>query len=303
MSTPHPSPTPVIASRARRRAARHGLAALLVVASGLSVCAAQARAGDETNACVASYERSQVLRRDHKLGRAREELRSCARATCPALVRNDCITWLDQVQAAFPSLTIRAVKDGNDVAKVKVIEDNEVVATQLDGSALEVEPGEHAFRFETEGAPPVTMTIVVRERERDRVVPVTFVTPHHAGSTSRRDAQAPQSRPVPPGIFVLGGVGLAGIATFAVLGSIGKSDESSLRNSCSPKCSNSSIDKVRTEYIAADVAVGVGAAALVTAGLWYLLRPGQTEGAPGADGGVSIAPGPRGAVIGWSGRF
>jgi hypothetical protein len=277
------------------------LAAVILAASGLSVCTAQARAADETSACLASYERAQVSRRDHRLGRARDELRSCSRAACPSLVRNDCITWLDQVQTAFPSLTIRAVKDGSDVASVKVIKDNEVVATRLDGTSLEVEPGEHRFRFETDDAPPVSMTIVVREREKDRVVPVAFVSPHHPSAPDA--ANAATTHPVPLGVWVLGGVGLAGIASFVVLGSVGKSDESSLQRSCSPNCSSGPIDKVRTEYMTADVGLGVGAAALVTAGVWYLLRPGRTEGAAAPQDGIAIAPGPRGAVLEYGGRF
>jgi hypothetical protein len=281
--------------------AGRALSTVILAASALSVCTAQARAADETSACLASYERAQVSRRDHRLGRARDELRSCSRAACPSLVRNDCITWLDQVQTAFPSLTIRAVKDGADVASVKVVEDNEVVATRLDGTSLEVEPGEHRFRFETNDAPPVSMTIVVREREKDRVVPVAFVSPHHAAAPEAVDAAA--SRPVPLGVWVLGGVGLAGIASFVVLGSIGKSDEGTLQRSCSPNCSTGSIDKVRTEYMAADVGLGVGAAALVTAGVWTLLRPARTEGPPAPQDGIVIIPGRGGAVLEYGGRF
>lgn len=285
---------------------RRVLIAGLVLATPLSaVCTSQARAGDENSACLAAYERAQVSRRDHKLSRAREELKSCSRVACPALVRNDCITWLDQVQTAFPSLTIRAVKDGSDVADVKVTVDNEVVATHLDGTSLEVEPGEHTLRFETDGAPPVTMTIVAREREKDRVVPVTFVTPHHEAQAAGDDGAAEPGRPVPAGVWVLGGLGVAGLATFGVLGALGKADESSLRSSCSPNCSAGSIDKVRSEYVGADVALGVGAAALVTSGLWYLLRPGKTAGEPSPDDsqGITVAPGRDGAMVQFRGRF
>jgi hypothetical protein len=305
MSARHASRTAAAVVSTRAPIASRALAAWLVATLGVSVGMSRARAADETGACVAAYERSQVLRRDHKLGRAREELRVCARAACPALVRNDCVNWLDQVQTAFPSLAIRAVKDGNDVAKVRVTQDNEVVATRLDGTSLEVEPGEHGFRFETDGAAPVTMTVVVREGEKDRVVPVAFVSPHHraAGSEAAPGDAGPSSRPIPVGVFVLGGVGVAGIATFAALGSIGKSDENSLRTSCSPNCSPGAIDKVRTEYVAADVGLGVGAAALVAAGVWYMLRPGKTEAAPAPQDGLVVAPGRGGAAIEWTGRF
>jgi hypothetical protein len=279
-----------------------------LVARGFSVAAvlsafalhAPAAGADEKSACVASYERSQVLRRDHRFARAREELRSCSRVACPALVRNDCITWLDQVQTAFPSIAIRALKDGSDVANVKVIEDNEVVATRLDGSSLEVEPGEHNFRFETDGAPPVTMTLVVREREKDRVIPITFTSPHSAVAT---DDSANVSRPTPVGVYALAGVGVAGIATFAIVGAIGKSKDTNLEGSCSPNCAQSSISAVKTDYIVADVGLGVGAAALVSAGIWYLTRPRQTEGTSPPKDGLAVNPTRGGATVGWSGTF
>jgi hypothetical protein len=273
--------------------------ALGVATTALASSAPEAQGADEKSACVASYERSQVLRRDHRFQRARDELKSCSRVACPALVRNDCITWLDQVQTAFPSIAIRAMKDGGDVANVKVIEDNEIVATRLDGTSLEVEPGEHTFRFETEGAPPVMLTLVVREREKDRVVPVTFTSPHAANA----DDGALMSRPVPVGVYVAAGLGVVGLGAFAVLGGVGKNEQSSLEGTCSPNCSSSSIDKVRTDYIAADVGLGVGAAALVSAGVWYLLRPKHAEGAPAPGATVGVAPSRGGALVGWSGTF
>ncbi len=286
------------ASPARRPSGGARLLAACAVIASLAALAPSAGA-DEKSACVASYERSQVLRRDHRFQRAREELKSCSRVSCPALVRNDCITWLDQVMTAYPSIAIRAVKDGADVANVKVIEDNEIVATRLDGTSLEVEPGEHSFRFETEGAPPVVLTLVVREREKDRVVPVSFVSPHHV------DVAAPllATRPTPIGVYALAGLGVVGGVSFAVLGGVGKGDESSLRGSCSPSCSQSSIDKVRSEYVAADVALGVGGAALVAAGVWYLLRPSHAEEASPAPAGVAVAPSRGGAVVEWRGVF
>jgi hypothetical protein len=285
----------------RRRAGRTFVATTATLL--LALQATEARGTDEKTTCVESYGNSQQLRRDHQLGRAREELRSCSRAACPALVRTDCIAWLDAVQAAFPSLAIRAVKDGGDIANVKVIDDNEVIAARLDGSSLEVEPGEHTFRFETDGAPPVVVKLVVREREKDRVVPVTF-----ASSSGAPDAVAPaelpgSSRPVPPGVFVLGGVGVAGFATFGVLGLIGKNAESSLDNTCKPNCSQRAIDKVRTEYIVADVGLGVGAAALVSAGVWYFLRPRRIDEAPPSPSGVALVPARGGAALEWNGVF
>jgi len=265
--------------------------------------APEARGTDEKNSCVASYDSSQELRRDQRLGRAREELRSCSRAACPALVRTDCIAWLEQLQAEFPTLAIRAEKDGSDVANVKVIVDNEVVATRLDGSSLEVEPGEHTLRFETDGAAAVVLKLVVREREKDRLVPVSFVSASHAPEGAASTETPRFSRTVPLGIFVLGGIGVAGFLTFGVLGLVGRNGESSLESTCKPDCSQAAIGKVRTEYIVADAALGIGAAALVSAGLWYFLRPRRPYEAPPNPGGVALVPGRDGAVLKWNGTF
>jgi hypothetical protein len=268
----------------------------------LTLQAPEARGADDKNSCVASYGSSQELRRDQHLARAREELRSCARAACPALVRTDCIAWLDQVQAEFPTLAIHAQKDGVDVANVKVMVDNEVAAARLDGSSLEVEPGEHTLRFETEGAPPVVIKLVVREREKDRPIPVAFLSPSF-GLEGAAPAETRYSRTVPVGTFILGGLGVAGLATFGVLGLVGKNRENSMDTTCKPNCSQTAIGNVRDEYIGADVALGVGAAALLAAGIVYLVHPRQRDEAPPTPGGVAVVPGRDGAALEWNGTF
>ena len=274
----------------------------IAAASLLTVHAPVARA-DDKNSCVGSYGSSQELRRDQHLARARDELRSCSRAVCPALVRTDCIAWLDQVQAEFPTLAIRAQKDGGDIANVRVSVDNQVVAARLDGRSLEIEPGEHTLRFETEGAPAVAMTVVLREREKDRVIPVSFVSTSRRPDGAARAEALPFFRAVPVGSYVLGGVGIAGLATFGVLGLIGKSRESSLDDTCKPNCSQTSIGNVRTEYMVADVALGVGAAALVSSGIWYFLRPRGPHETPPSPDGVALVPGRDGVVLKWNGTF
>ncbi len=288
---------------ARRTNVHKNATVAAAVALSLFVSHAPAARADEKSACVASYDHSQVFRRDHRLARARTELQSCARADCPALVRTDCIAWLDQVQNAIPSLAIRAAKDGEEIATVKVIADEEIIATRLDGSSLEVEPGEHTFRFETEGAPPVVLKLLVHEREKDRVVAVTFASSPEPERAKVETNARRFIRPVPPGMYVLGGVGVAGLAAFGVLGLIGKNDESALVSTCSPNCTPSAIGKVRGEYVGADIGLGVGAAALVSSVIWYVLRPKQPIGAPAPRDGITVAPGRNGAVLAWNATF
>ena len=110
---------------------------------------------------------------------------------------------------------------------------------------------------------------------------------------------------VVPGEFVeaqeVGAVGVVGLVSFAVLGAVGRGDESQLKSSCSPNCAKADIDSVRTKYALADVSLGAGIASLGVAAIWYALRPTR-EAQPTATG-LLVAPSTRGALVGWSQRF
>ena len=127
-----------------------------------------------------------------------------------------------------------------------------------------------------------------------RLVSVKFVTPKPASSApvaARADAkstnEAPR-RPVPVLTYPLLGAGIAGIAGFAIFAGIGKSKQSSLENSCEPHCSPSDLSPMKTEYLVGDVALGVGAAALIGAAIVYLTRPAEAGSSVPA---ISIGPG------------
>src|SRR5207237_6419559 len=55
--------------------------------------------------------------------------------------------------------------------------DDRPIRDRLDGTAIEVDPGEHLIHFETDGKPPVDKTVVVREGEKNRVIDVVLGTP------------------------------------------------------------------------------------------------------------------------------
>jgi hypothetical protein len=63
-------------------------------------------------------------------------------------------------------------------------------------------------------------------------------------------------------VYVLGAMGLVGFAAFGVLASVGKGDETSLRDSCAPDCSRSSVDLAapRLPRRPVDVVAGAGGA-------------------------------------------
>jgi hypothetical protein len=135
-----------------------------------------ARAADPSTAdCLGASESSIKLRGDHKLREARARLLVCAAASCPDDVRSECERHVTEVNASIPTLVFEA-KDagGNDLTAVKVTMDGAVLAERLEGTAISLDPGEHAFTFEVAGQPPVQKSFVLREGEKDRRERIVF---------------------------------------------------------------------------------------------------------------------------------
>jgi len=108
--------------------------------------------------------------------RSAPQLLTCASANCPADIRKDCTSRVEEVNAQIPTVIFRA-KDasGADITAVKVTMDGEVLADRLEGTALSIDPGEHTFTFETAGQSPVTKKLVIQQNQKDRAEVVTFL--------------------------------------------------------------------------------------------------------------------------------
>ena len=113
----------------------------------------------------------------------------------------------------------------------------------------------------------VLPTVTIREGEKNRKLQVQLGTrsePEHPAA----------SRPIPPLVFVLGGVGLVGLGSFAFFGIRAKNDEAELRDSgCQPRCDVDEVDAVFEKQVIADVSLGIGVAALAAATIVFLTRP------------------------------
>jgi hypothetical protein len=103
-------------------------------------------------------------------------------------------------------------------------------------------------------------------------------------------------RPVPTGVWILGGFALAGAAGFATLGLIGNQKKQSLENTCKPFCAPSDVDVVQHQYMAADISLGVGVVALVVGSIVFFTRPEVPFQ-------VGVAPSPSGISLSASGKF
>jgi hypothetical protein len=244
----------------------------------LGLWSAPALADDAKQACVTAHSSSQELRKASKLKEASEQLVACARPECPGAVRADCAKWLGEVQAEVPSLVVVATDaNGSDVADVRVLVDGGVVASELNGQPIAVNPGKHTLRFERDGANPVERQVLIRVGERNRRVEVQFSPRLAGGGPEPRPevddtASAPTSGGVPAATFILGGVGVLGLAGFTYFALDGRKKEDDLA-ACKPDCPSDDVSSVRTSYLLGDVSLGVGVVALAGAAYFLFSAP------------------------------
>jgi hypothetical protein len=277
---------------------RPGFVAMLLLGC---TAASVASAADDKDTCVRAVEHAQNARIDGKLREAREGFVICARAVCPAAIREDCTHWVADVDASLPSVVFDAVwGNGGDVTGMTVLLDGAPLAGAEKGRAVAVDPGEHTFRFEVAGAAPIETRNVIHEGEKNRVLHIVF-TPSTAATTvpivpSASPAAAPPQTSAPPGlwqkpvperpqvepstrsrvptsVFVFGGVALAGFVSFAYLGLAGTGQLDSLRSTCGHICNPSDVNSARNEILLGDILGLVGLAAAGVATWVFLSRP------------------------------
>lgn len=248
---------------------RLGLIALASLAA--TTVAHEALAEPDRARCIEAYEAGQQKRQDGQLSAARDELLVCVQQACPDFVQPDCERWLGEVNALLPSIVVAAKGvDGSDVTAVRVFLDDQLVAEQLDGRPITVDPGAHELRFEHGAEPPKRSSIVVQQGVKNRVVEVSWekVVDPPAPAPVAPPAPPSEERGQPVAAYVLGGLGIAAFGSFAAFGILGKNEADDLNARCGEgappggQCTKSEIDATRVKLIAADVSLGVGAGLL-----------------------------------------
>jgi len=285
--------------------------AQLVPLLALGLVARSASADGPTKVeCNARYEQGLSLRAHGKLQAARGALVTCASTSCPSQLREECARRAEEVNAQLPSVVFE-VKDaeGADLSNVTIVMDGAPLTSKLDGSAITIDPGEHAFQLTVSGQPPVARTLLIREGDkgrRERVVigspppeaPAVPATPVLPAATR----PAPEPAPAEAGgsrrhviAYVVGGAGIVGIGVGAAFGAAAFSQWSSAKSDCPTACGANTTarnDATREKSIASTsatvstagfIAGGVGVAA---GAVLLLLSPGRSTQAAG----VRIAP-------------
>jgi hypothetical protein len=284
--------------------------------STAALCAASLgarRASADDEVCRRAYVETQRLQRAAQFQAARRQAVVCGQDVCSETVREQCSAWLESIERALPTLVIDA-RDGVGaaLAEVRVEANGELLAERLNGRALELDPGEYVLRFRY-GEQVVEQRTLIREAEKYRRLGVRFdlwpgppaaelvSVPQPAAGPLPVASAAPGTAPllsgtagantdtpapIPTASYVLGGVGVASLATFAVLASSGYAEERHLRNTCAGACTSDAVDSVRTRYVVGDLALGVGVTSLIAAAVVWIWAPSD----PGATGRLSLGP-------------
>jgi hypothetical protein len=260
----------------------------LALATLLSVAALTVEArGDQKltkAACIDAFDRAQVARREGALQRAHEHLMLCSNETCPVLVRVDCNDALRQVEAAQPTVILRAsTPSGAAAADVKVELDGHPLDGTLDGRPVVVDPGKRIFVFRSRSSKPATVEIDISPGAKDRVVNVTLDPLDEAASTAAsHEATNPPAAPAPTpppatarsalGWSVPIGFGVLGAAalTFAAVRRVSLGNQADdLRATCAPHCVIDR-DGMSSQLVAVNVALTIGLTSLAAAAITWL---------------------------------
>ena len=288
----------------------------------VGLVATTARAAPTKEQCIDANSQAQKLRRESKLSAARQQLLSCSDPSCPAVVRGDCTARLDEVQKAQPTLVLDVKsRAGEDLTDVKVTVDGAPFTAKLDGSAVPMDPGEHAFLFEAPGFEAVNKTLVLKETEKDRRERIVLRKIPKAAQDSPTTGATPLPDEPPVAepshgfgtqrvlALVVGGVGLAGIAVGSVFGLKASSEWSAQQSACGSPTSCPDHDSAVAHHsnMTTDATIStwtfIGGGALVASGALLFLTAPSAYKPPSAGYVIVPTAGPRSVALELSARF
>lgn len=265
---------------ARARLARR----LARVVGAMLLFASPALADGEKQACIGAHASGQALRNQGLLLDAAGAFTACLKPTCPRILQSECAVWLSELEAATPTVVFDAVDGkGNVITKVAVLIDGKRMVSRLDGRPVPVDPGEHELVFEAETGGRVEQRMLVLEGQKNRMVRAVFGSSDGDVANSTRTTETTASpRPVAEGgpsagwpVYALGAASVLGLAGFATFGLLGRAQESELE-ACRGQCSDRAYDVMRDRYLVADVSISIAVVSLSAAAVvWFVGSRGR----------------------------
>jgi hypothetical protein len=297
------------------------------------------------NSCVDAYKGAQAKEQSAHLREARDLLLECAKSTCSKLLREQCRVRYTQLEEDIPSVVpLVTDESGAPSVDVQVKLDGKPFSQRIEGSSLPVDPGVHEFSFEKDGDVFATQRVMIVQGQRNRPISVSLrssgkpsgkltlaasnpgsrkemvaqapVVAQSESSTSKADKEeddiaAPETQPAPKHHrswvpYALATVGVVGLAGFGLGTYWGLKDNADLKT-CSMLCDPSAVDHIHRVYLAANISLGVGIAALGAATVLWITHPDSTAKEDGASERSAyqfgVSPTNTGAVAALSGSF
>jgi len=154
--------------------------ALLTLAAAPAVRAEGDAARGKTAAparnCQTTYQRGQVKEKAGQLVEASRLYASCSDLSCGAATWRACVAASTHLHASLPSvIPVVLDDDGEPRADVEVRMDGQVIASQLTGLSIAVDPGPHDFSFSIDSGVFASTKIDVVEGERNRPLSMSYV--------------------------------------------------------------------------------------------------------------------------------
>jgi hypothetical protein len=314
-----------------RRHVRSCVLAALVAGAALGRLAH----ADGPEPCNAAYEKADLmLHASHSdaLLDIRKELRACASPSCKAWMTKDCAQWLGEVEQRIPTVVLEAKgPDGRDVTDVTVTVDGAPIATQIDGAAIEMNPGPRTFVFTAADGSHAEVHALVREGTKAQPVTAVFtktaeppgpgpapvgstVAPAATGGLTSALAEGEPSHRAPLRTvgWAVGGVGVAGLVVGSIFGAvaISKNNESKANAHCDANnlcdAAGKSLRDDALNAATASTAAFIAGGVLVAVGVVLVIAaPHGDSGSHGAAARLEITPavGPGSAGLALGGTF
>jgi hypothetical protein len=268
--------------------------------------------------CARAYENSQEQRGAGAIFAARLELQRCRRDDCPAFIRNDCSRWSKEVETQQPTVIFSAKRGSQALTEVRVAIGDRVLVERLNERAVELDPGEYDFRFETSDGGLIVLHALIQAGNKDRLVQVEFApsvqapraparragaseaTVRVAPAEKRTAAASAAGTDVLPWVFLAAGA--ASLGTGVGLSVWGHNQELHLRETCAPTCTDAQVQPVSTKYLLSNISFGVGLVSLSTAAYLFLRQPASERIAERALP-VTVVAGPSSVQATYGARF
>lgn len=249
---------------------RSAFVLLALALNAVSSSAAAAPSEETKRECAEASFRGQTARDEGRLLAAREDFLRCADDVCPTIVKQRCAQWFVELEERLPSVIVRVQDErGNDVTDARIAIDDE--EAELNGRPVALDPGPHVVVVRQADGNEVKREFLLAEGERAR--PIAIELPHPVSAGTAIDDQGEVPFYVPTGAWVLGGVSLAALGSFTYFNIMATKEFDKLRGTCGTSCLDEETRIGRRNQLAANVSLGVGAAALAGAIGWVLFRP------------------------------